>query len=826
MHNDSEICFHCGLVNSAGKKYSVTINGRQEPMCCPGCQAVCESILSLGLDDYYKFREQLPKSSPRDTPAELEQLDFYDHEKVQKKFVTIENEHTQSIALLINGIVCAACTWLIESRISRLTGIVAVSVNQSTSRGAVSWDPELVSLSEILKAINELGYQAHPYDQRLREEQLVLEKKQALKRLAVAGLGMMQVMMYSLGFYLDSNGEMSDSTFMLLRWVSLLISAPVVLYSASPFYLSAWKSLTNLSVNMDVPVTLAIFSAWLASLYTTVVGYGEVYFDSVSMFVFFLLTGRYLQMIAVHRSGRVLEERLKSKPETAIRIEGDTHQRVLLEDVNPGELLLVKSGQQVPCDGIIVSGETSVDESILTGESIPKLRSNSDKVAAGSVNTGNVITIEVTSSAANSTLTGIINLLQHAQQSKPEIQLLANKIASYFVSTVLIIALCTGIFWYYQDSSQVFNTVLAVLVVTCPCALSLATPVAITTGLGRLTEQSLLVNKTTALLNLCELTDIVFDKTGTLTTGRFKLKSLNNFSSKSDDEILQIISALESYSDHPVASAFEHIKNEKHRLQAKDIAILPATGIEGVIEKKKWYFGNITLLGNTDCPGNIPKLEPGQLLLFLVKDISKNNSLSSERDCQAMIIVETEIREDAKATINHLNNSGKQLHLLSGDQSANVQQIAKKLGFHHWQAEQTPEDKLDYIKDLDAGGKKAAMIGDGINDSPAMSAALVSMAMAKATDITKVSADIIMLNERLSLLTDAIATSKAVRSVIKQNLLWALFYNLLGLPLAVSGLLTPWLAAAGMSLSSLVVVLNALRLSKIELSNNLLSGEQ
>jgi len=818
MPHASDICFHCGLVNDAGEKYPVDIDGKTEYMCCPGCQAVCEAILSLGLDDYYKFRENLPETSPRDMPAELEQLDFYDHEKVQKKFVTIENEHTQSIALLINGIVCAACTWLIESRISRLAGIVAVSVNQSTSRASVSWDPEQISLSEILKAINELGYQAHPYDQRLREEQLILEKKRALKRLAVAGLGMMQVMMYSLGFYLDANVEMSESTYMLLRWVSLLISAPVVLYAASPFYLSAWKSLTNLSVNMDVPVTLAIFSAWLASLWATVSGHGEVYFDSVSMFVFFLLTGRYLQMIAIHRSGRVLEERLKSKPETAIKLINDEQTRVLLDDVKPGDHLLVKSGQQIPCDGNIVSGNTSVDESILTGESIPKLKNINDKVAAGSVNTGNVISIKVTSDAANSTLTGIINLLQKAQQSKPEIQLLANKIASYFVSTVLVLAFCTGLFWYWQDSSQIFNTVLAVLVVTCPCALSLATPVAITTGLGRLTEQSLLVNKTSALLNMSELTDIVFDKTGTLTTGRFKLKQLINLSSKSDDELLDLISVLESYSDHPVATAFEYLQTSKQKLQAKEIKILPATGIEGVIDNQKWYFGNQSVLDKATCPENLPQLKPGQLLLFLVKDDSDNELISNERKCKAIVVVETEIREDAKATIEQLQKSGLQLHLLSGDQSENVQQIAENLGFHHWSGEQSPEDKLDYINRLDAAGSKAAMIGDGINDSPAMAAALVSLAMAKSTDITKVSADIIMLNERLSLLTDAITTSKAVHSVIKQNLLWALAYNLLGLPLAVSGILTPWLAAAGMSLSSLVVVLNALRLSKIGIS--------
>jgi len=804
MQKSATNCFHCGLKIETSKQYPVTINDNTEFMCCPGCQAVCEAIIDLGLTDYYQFREKLPEASPRDMPAELEQLDFYDHKKIQKKFVTVDTEDQQSVSLLINGIVCAACTWLIESRISKLPGIITVTVNQSTNRGSISWDPDKINLSEILKAINELGYQAHPYDQKMREKQLVDEKRRALKRLAVAGLGMMQVMMYSLGFYLDSNMEMSVSTATLLRWVSLLISTPVVLYSASPFYLSAWKSLGNYSVNMDVPVTLAIFSAWIASFWSTVTGHGEVYFDSVSMFVFFLLTGRYLQMIAVHKSGRVLESRLKLKPETAIRVKDNQQERLLLEEIQPDDVLLIKSGQQVPCDGLIISGETTLDESFLTGEALPKFYKVNDQVAAGSVNTGNVISIKVINNAENSTLSGIINLLQKAQQSKPEIQLLANKVASYFVSAVLILAVCTGLFWYWQDPDQVFTTVLAVLVVTCPCALSLATPVAITTGLGRLTEQSLLVNKSKALLNMGELTDVVFDKTGTLTTGHFTIHHFNNLSSKTDKELLNIISALESFSEHPISSAFNQSAIQQSAIHVEKVKILPAVGIEGFIAGQQWRFGNDSVLGNIEVPEKSPTLIPGQILLFLI-----NNET-----CLATVIIETEIRNDAKQTITQLKKAGLDLHLLSGDKSSNVKQLAKQLGFDKWKAEQSPEQKLDYLSNLNDSGKKAAMVGDGINDSPAMAGALVSVAMAKATDITKVSADIIMLNEKLELLTEAIRTSKFVHLVIKQNLIWAIAYNLLGLPLAVSGILTPWLAALGMSVSSLVVVLNALRLSR------------
>ncbi len=803
MSTNHDTCFHCGLENSFRKKYPVKVNGRTEYMCCPGCQAVCESIISLGLTDYYQFRENLPETSPRDMETELEELNFYDHEKVQKKYVTLDEDNLQHIDLMVNGIVCAACTWLIESRLSKLNGISKITVNQSTSRATLSWDPEFISLSSILKAINQLGYEAYPYDKKIHEQHLIDEKKRSLQRLAVAGLGMMQVMMLSLGFYMDPNQEMSESTSVLLRWVSLLVSTPVVFYAGSPFYLSAFKSIRNFTVNMDVPVTLAISSAWVASAWSTIAGHGEIYFDSVSMFIFFLLTGRYLQMISIHRSWRVFEERLKSKPETAIRLIEGEQERILLDDVLPGYILLVKPGQQIPCDGVIETGETTIDESILTGESLPLLQKVGDKVASGSINTGNVITVKVTNSAENSTLTGIINLLQKAQQTKPKVQLLADKVASYFVVMVLLLAFSTGVFWYWHDSSQLFNAVLAVLVVTCPCALSLATPVAITAGLGKLTEQALLINRTAALLNLSELTDVIFDKTGTLTTNRFSVASIDNFSEKSDDEILQIIAMLESHSDHPIASAFSDIENN-FATKVIDVSILPASGIEAKINEERWEFGNASMLGKLKCPIELPAILAGQLMLFLIKS----------NQCQALIVLETEIRDTAKVTIEQLKAKGLNLHLLSGDQEANVKQIANELGFDGYLSEQSPEQKLSYIQKLQKSGSKAAMVGDGINDSPAMAASLVSVAMAKSTDITKVSADIIMLSDDLNLINDSIDTSKAVRGVIKQNLMWALSYNLFGLPLAMSGILTPWLAALGMSVSSLVVVLNALRLSR------------
>ncbi len=819
MADSSNHCFHCGLPNTATadakSKYPVVVNDETEYVCCPGCQAVCESIISLGLSDYYQFRENLPDVSPKELEADLEQLEFYDHQKVLSKYTSLDDEQNQSIALMIQGIVCSACTWLIESRISKMPGIKIISVNQTTSRALVSWDPEIVKLSEILKSINLLGYQAQPYDQKIKEQQLIDENKRALKKLAVAGLGMMQVMMYSLGFYLDTGSEMSHSTATILRWTSLLISAPVVFYSASSFYISAFKALKNKAVNMDVPVTIAIFSAWGASLYTTLMGQGEVYFDSVSMFVFFLLTGRYLQMKAIHRASRVLEFKLKSKPETALRISENVEkrviqERVLLDDVLVDDHLLIKPGQQIPCDGIVIKGETSVDESLLTGESMPLHRKIGDNVAAGSINKGDAITIAVTKIAEDSTLNGIIKLMQRAQQDKPDIQLFADKIASYFVTMVLVVALSTGLFWLQQDSHQAFNAVLAVLVVTCPCALSLATPVAITTALGRLTSMSLILNRTKVMSSLSELTDVVFDKTGTLTTGGFSVSELDNRSEIFDSEVLYIISLIESESEHPIATAFQNndtstiVQEYAKKYQLDETSLISSKGIEAIISGERWMIGNSSILSNETIYSADEKLPAGQLALYLLQD----------EQCIAKVIVKTEIRKDAATTIEQLKSMGIKVHLLSGDQQSNVQQTADELAIDTFYGEQTPEQKLAYINALTSKGLNVAMVGDGVNDSPAMAASLVSFAIAKSTDITKTSADIVMLSDQLSSILDAIRLSKSTRRIIKQNLLWALSYNVLAIPLAVSGFITPWIAAAGMSLSSLVVVFNALRLNR------------
>ena len=804
MPATQEHCFHCGLPNELGDKYTVEINGEEQVMCCPGCQAVAESIINMGLTDYYEFREALPETSPRDMQSDLEQLAFYDHEKVQAKYTQKHSDNERSIALMISGIVCSACTWLIESRLAQAPGVLHISVNQSTQRAQLRWDPDQISLSQILATINALGYDAQPFDNKLREQHFVAEKKRYLQRLAIAGLGMMQVMMYSLGFYLDLNEEMSQNNWMLLRWVSLLISTPVVFYAASPFYISAFKSLRNKAINMDVPVTLAIFGAWSASAYATLVAQGEVYFDSVSMFVFFLLTGRYLQMLALHKSGRTLEKRIGNQPETALVIENDEIRTVLLEDINPGDKLLVKVGSQIPCDGHLVEDSVEVDESILTGESQPILKHQGAKLAAGSINLSNSFHMQVTERAENSTLANVIKLLQQARETKPSFQLVADRIASYFVVTILILSVATGLYWYVVSPDKIFATVLAVLVITCPCALSLATPVAVTTALGKLSERSILVNKSTALFNLRNITDVVFDKTGTLTTGRFTIAKTYNYTDLDETQLLRIMAAMESRTEHPIASAFEGYLSQ---LSVASSVILPGVGIQAVVDGEQYTFGNVHCLSDaTDTQAETAHAKDQALVLYLVK----------EGACLAEVHLQTEIREDANEVIIALHKLGLQVHLLSGDRTHTVENLAKDLHIDERlvTAEATPEQKLDYISTLQSTNAHVLMVGDGLNDSPSMAAATVSIAMARSTAVTKVNADILLMNEDLNSILMAINFSHKTLQIIKQNLIWAASYNLLGVPLAMMGYITPWIAALGMSLSSLVVVLNALRLSK------------
>ena len=802
---DSLACYHCGLPVPNNADYSVTINNTPEPMCCPGCQAVAKMIIDTGLGQYYRNRTELAI-----TPQELEQelldkLSFYDRLDIQRDFTyKIDDQYTEAV-IIIEGITCAACTWLIEHQLKQLKGVAQCTVNLSNHRARISWNSSELKFSAILAVIYQTGYKAHPFHIDKQDEIAASDQSAFIKRLGVAGVGMMQVMMYAIALYAGAFEDMSQEHRDFIRYTSLFIALPVVFYSAQPFFKAAWRNLKNRHLSMDVPVSIAILGAFLASLWSTLTHGKEVYFDSVCMFTFFLLLGRFLEFRARRRMDQSNHALNRIIPETTTQIVNSVHQQVPVRDLKAGDIILIKAGQTIPVDGEIIDGNSSVDESHITGEFIPISKIRGDTVIAGSINTENPVTLKVILTGQQTCLSGIMRLLDQAHASKPPIVTLADNIAQYFVAFVLLTATFVAISWWYIDPDHAFWVTLSVLVVTCPCALSLATPTALTAATGAMHKAGVLVTAGHTLEGLAQATHIIFDKTGTLTKGLLTLQKVTPLTEFSRHECNNIAAALEAHSEHPIAKAFS-----PSTVSAIGVRIQPACGIEGKISGRRYRLGRpdfaIALCAKTQTVKTPDAISQGQWLL-----------LTDEDQPLAWFQLNDELREDAQETIKQLKSNGLNIELLSGDSSNNTANIAQQLGIITYRGGATPTDKMAHIEGLQENGAKVIMIGDGINDAPVLAAANVSVAMTNASDLTKSSADAILLSGKLTPLLEAISLAHITKKIIRQNITWALCYNLAALPLAALGFIPPYLAAIGMSASSLVVILNALRLKN---SNN------
>jgi Cu2+-exporting ATPase len=804
----SETCFHCGLPVANGISFSVEINNKKEPMCCIGCQSVAQAIVDNGLTTFYSHRT-VNSQKPEDLiPTELQ---VYDNPKLQDSFVQIQQGSIREASLILEGIVCAACVWLNEKHVKQLEGVIDFSVNYSTHRASLKWDNEIVKLSDILFAISAIGYNAHPFDPGRLENIQKKEKSAALRRIALAGIGMMQVMMPAIAIYIGESSGMSGSMEHFLRWISLLITTPVVLYSSQVFFRAAWRDIKRGIFGMDFPVSIAIGSAYLASDWATITNTGEIYFDSVVMFTFFLLLGRFLEMGARHRSGEVADALVRLLPQTATRImtdsKGKQSQEVIpANELTLGDLVLIKPGETVPADGSILEGTSSVNESLLTGESLPLKKTLGDQLIGGTLNTESPLTMRVDKLGDSTMLSSIIRLLDRAQREKPDLAKFADKSAGWFVGFILILAIVVFIGWWFIDPSKAFWVALTVLVITCPCALSLATPAALTAATGHLTSQGVLTTRGHALETLAKINHVIFDKTGTLTYGKLQLKNFKVIGSLQKDDCLRFSMALESVSEHPVAKAileYSELQQQTSQ-QMSQIKIESGRGVEGRYENKTYRIGNKSFvqeivnkkLNNED------------------KDISSTVYFGREGEWLALLEFEDEIRSESKEAIEQLKMQGVQVSLLSGDNQNVVNHVARHLGMDHAKGGLLPADKLAYVQQLQKDGQVVSMIGDGVNDAPVLAAANVSIAMGKGSQLAQASADMILLSENLRQLPRAITLSKRMQRIIHQNFGWAIIYNIVAIPIAAMGWLEPWMAALGMSMSSLLVVLNALRLKK------------
>jgi Cu2+-exporting ATPase len=792
-------CFHCGLPVPSGSRFVAPVLGETREFCCPGCQAVAEAIVSGGLESYYRHRSE-PSANPEALPQVLtDELALYDRAEVQQPFVQHEGELAET-TLLVEGISCAACGWLIEKHLRALPAVAEARLNLSNHRLQVRWSDSQVPLSELLQSLRHIGYAAHPYRPDRAAETLAQENRHALKQIGVAGLLWFQVMMATMATWPEFNLDLSYSFHVILRWTALILTTPIVFYCCGQFFRGALRDLRTRHLTMDVSVSLAIGGAYLAGIWSTLTGQGELYFDAVGMFALFLLAGRYLERRARERTAAATAQLVNLLPASCLRLdEQEQAQRILLTELRIGDRVLVQPGALLPADGCILTGQSSIDESLLTGEYLPQPRGVGDSVTAGTLNVEGPLTVEVQALGDDTRLSAIVRLLERAQSEKPRLAELADQVAHWFLIGVLLAAAVVGLVWWQLDSERAFWIVLALLVATCPCALSLATPTALTAATGSLHKLGLLLTRGHVLEGLNQIDTVIFDKTGTLTEGRLTLRGIHPLRDLDADRCLALAAALENRSEHPIAKAFGRAAQAAEQVDSH-----PGLGLEGVVEQRRLRIGQpefVSALAGQPAPA-IPG-DHGQWLL-----------LGDEQGPLAWLVLDDRLRDDAPALLDACRARGWRVLLLSGDSSPMVGEIARLLDIEDARGGLTPDDKLAVLKQLHAEGRKVLMLGDGVNDVPVLAAADISVAMGSATDLAKTSADAVLLSNRLDSLTRALPLARRTRRIIIENLSWAMLYNGLILPFAAVGWVTPAWAALGMSISSLLVVLNALRLAR------------
>ena len=839
-------CFHCGLALEANDEniFWTVIDSVLQPMCCGGCAMASKLITGAGFERFYHYRTANDLQADNTQLADSESYVEFDHPEIQQAFVETEN-NIKTAKLAVQGMSCAACAWLLERYIKTLAGVCKVNVNLVDHRLTVSWDDTQQTLSEIMATISRLGYAPRPYMPATEYLALKAQSAVLLQRLGIAGLLMMQMTLFAVAMYLGGGSAVEDNPlaaehYHFFRWASLLLSLPLVFYCARPFFQAAIKGLKAFYLGMDLPIALAIAIAFMASFIATVKGSGDIYFDSIAMFCFLLLLGRYLDHQVRQSSGLSSLNVSSQLPLVTQRFDAEGRlTTVPLSRLQRSDRVLVKANAVIPCDAIVVDGQSSVDEASFTGESFPRAIKAGDTVLAGTLNIDAALTLSVMAIGLQSRFAQLLNLIDRAAEEKSPIESLADSLASRFVLAVLILATFTAYYWLINDSSRWLVAVIAVLIVSCPCALSLATPVAMTVARQRLKQRGFLATHAHALEGLAQTDTVVFDKTGTLTTGDIRiheievlesnevLENIELLESIDEDELstqeryLSIAMRLEQQSTHPIAKAFQH-KELKHKqfnhkyLNTKAISVAHKSedkayyrhhnlGVEASIDGQHYYLGCYRFIKQMiGVDGLTQEKMPTDKQIYLYRD----------SEPLACFHLTDPLRDDAKATIDDLRKLGMNIILLSGDSERAVNQVANTLGIGTVFSEQSPEAKLQQVQQLQSEGKKLLLVGDGLNDVPVLAAANTSIAVANATDFAKAKADCFLLNPGVRLIPEAIVFSRRTKRIITQNISWAIAYNMLAIPCAAIGWVPPWAAAIGMSVSSLAVVFNAMRLQR------------
>ena len=810
-------CFHCGLPLPDSERCEAEIDGQLRQFCCFGCQSVCKVIYDSGLDGFY---QRAPEGTLLAPPPELpKDLDFYDLDEVQGEYVRDLGEQRE-IELLVEGIHCAACAWLIERTMAGVPGVTAANVNLSGRRLHLRWDNNTNRLSRILARLGEIGYAAVPFDPEAAEGALKRQNRAFLFRIAFAAFAMMNLLWISIALYTGADsGEFRN----LFYWVGFALATPTLFYSGYPFLKGAWTGLRRLHLTMDLPIAIGATTTYLYSGYVTLLApaQGHVYFDTVVNLIFVLLVGRYLESLSKRHAVAATQRLMDLQPRVATVLRDGTDEIVPVRAVKPGDLILVRAGEQIPVDGTITEGRSSINEAMLTGESRPVDKRVGDSVSAGTMNLTSALQVRVTGVLKDTVLGRIIHLVEEAQASKAPIQRIADRIVPWFVTVTLLLAVFTFLFWWLRSSPELaLMAAVSVLIITCPCAFGMATPMAIAVASGLGARNGILIKNGEVLEMLSGISHFVFDKTGTLTEGRMRVRELHVAPGWEERELLRLAAMVERYSEHSIAQAVvskaEEARPARGEGTVREFDNRPGLGVSAFVDDRRVVLGSRAWL---DSNG----VEDSGLFVAAARTLEQAAVtcvyMAVDGEETALFGIADRLRPGAARLLEALRRRGMHLTLLSGDNREVAEAVARQLGGMDVIAEVLPEQKESVIRKLQRSGDRVAMVGDGINDAPALIRADVGISLGSGTDASMECSDIVLMSDDLNHVLQGVRLSRRTLRTIRQNIGISLVYNSIMVPLAMMAYVTPLVAAIAMPISSLLVIGNSARIRALFTDN-------
>ena len=791
-------CTHCNLSFDESVMIHEEDNGKDCYFCCKGCQGVYHLLESEGLESFY---DKLGTTQLQPATQKQVDLEKFDLEGFKKKYIKELPDGLYEVYLIIEGIHCSACVWLNEKVLHKTEGIIEATINYTNNKAKVVWDPEEISLSKIIATIQSIGYNAYPYDPALQEERANQTKKAYYSRILMAVFGSMNIMWIAIAQYAGYFTGMEQRFKDILNVAEFILATPVLFYSGWIFFRGAYYGFKNHIANMDTLVSAGALLAYIYSIYAMMTQTGEVYFDSVVMIITFVLVGKYLEVLSKKHAVDTLDGIMGSTPTEVTLIQGDEKVLMGVESVQLGDIIELKAGEKVVIDGVVTLGEGSFDESSLTGENLPVFKKKGDTILSGSIALDAVIRYEATKDISSSLLYSIVSLLEESITKKPKIEQLADQVSGYFSAIILLIALVTfGGWWYIEGSFEHALIVgISVIVIACPCALGLATPMATLVGIGLAAKKNILFKEATFLETMAKSHSLALDKTGTITQGKPSVQQATTLHPY-DTTLLY---ALVSTSNHPVSKGIvRYLQKENTTLSLlplEQMKTLQAKGVEAYYQGLHLLGGNGTFMKEN---GIDIAIESEHTLFYFAID----------GRCVAYFELQDTIRQGAKETIEALQSMGIDVVMLTGDHPKSAKQIAQQVGIQEVHASLLPQDKAHLIEEKQKRGEIVVMAGDGINDTIALAQANLSIAMGQGADVAIAVSDVVLMDEKPSNILHAYTLSRRTYRAVKENLSLSLLYNAIAIPLAVTGHVTPLVAALSMSLSSLIVVGNSMRI--------------